>query len=137
LRLSSTFGHSVAEVERSHQHVVIRETATWGAALGFGTAAVLTAVAWRQLLGFVIALFLAAVALYASVTSDFIADRDRRCLIVRRRIGGAWSKQKAYDSAGIDRVYVRYTGKGCGLAVRLKVGQAPRSHPPPGARSQA
>jgi hypothetical protein len=122
--VSSTFGQSVREVERSHQHVVIEETATWGAALGFGVPAVATFVMWREILGISIALFLAAIALYAGVTSEFVADRNRRCLIVKRRLA-FWSVEKAYEAQSIERIYVRHTGKGSALAVRFRSGKTP------------
>jgi UDP-N-acetylmuramyl pentapeptide phosphotransferase/UDP-N-acetylglucosamine-1-phosphate transferase len=40
------FGHTVREIERSHNHVVIEETATIGGIWLFGGLALLTLVLW-------------------------------------------------------------------------------------------
>jgi hypothetical protein len=88
-----TFGHAIREVERSHQHLIMEETATWGATLLFGSAALLTLIVFRSLVGISIAVFFAAFALCAAVRSSFSVDRTRQCLIVTRRIG-SWTFRK-------------------------------------------
>jgi hypothetical protein len=80
-----TFGHAVREIERSHQQVVVEETATAGAALLFAAFAVFGLLTFRNAVGAVLASFFASIALYASVRSSFIADRNRRVLVIRRR----------------------------------------------------
>ena len=61
----------------------------------------------------------ALLALYAAVRSSFVADRNRQILIVRRRLW-VWDFERVYEAAIIDRIMVRSTIKGNGLAVRFK-----------------
>jgi hypothetical protein len=116
-------GHCVREVDRSHHQVVVEETATTGAVFLIGGVACLELIVTRDRTGLVLALALAAIALFASVRSSFIADRDRRVLLVRRRIL-LWTFERAYEASGVERVYVRYTAKGSGLAVRFRSGRS-------------
>jgi hypothetical protein len=124
-----TFGHSVREIERSQHHVVVEETATKGAVIIFGAFALLEGVVFRnaagnaRAVGLALGLFFAAIALYAAVRSSFVANRSRRVLIVNRRIG-ALAFEKVYDASTIDRIFVRVTIKGNGLAVRFKSGRS-------------
>lgn len=74
-------------------------------------------------MGIVLALWLASFGLYAAISSSFIADRNRRVLVVRRRVG-RWTFERIYEATTIDRVYVRSTIKGSGLAVRFKSGRS-------------
>jgi hypothetical protein len=111
------------EIERSHRRVVIVETATPGSALIFGVGGLAILVASRNMVGVAPALGLGCMALYAAVGSTFIADRDRRALVVRRRIG-LWTIEKVYAANTIDRVYERRMGRGSGLAVRFKSGRS-------------
>jgi hypothetical protein len=115
-------GHSVREIDRSSTHLVVVETATTGAALVFGGLAVLCLFLDGGVAGAMITTFSAVWSLYSAVASDFIADRSRRELRVRRRLG-PWSITKTYRADTIDRVYVRQTIKGSGLALRLKSGR--------------
>ena len=116
-------GHAVREIERSHQRLVVEETATTGAAVLFGALALVTLIAFRHTIGVVFTLFFAAVGLYAVVRSSFVADRTRRVLVIKRRIA-LWNFERVYEAKTIDRVYVRSTIKGSGLAVRFKSGRS-------------
>jgi hypothetical protein len=117
-----TFGHAVREIERTHQQLIVEETATTGAAVLFVTFAVFVLIFFRNLLGALVALYFAAFGLYLSVKSSFIADRNRGVLVVRRQIV-LWTFEKVYEANTIDRIYVRFTIKGSGLAVRFKSGR--------------
>jgi hypothetical protein len=117
-----TLGHSVREIERSHHQVIVEETATTVAAVVFGAFALLTAVVFRSIPGGAVALTFGSLGLYASVRSSFTADRDRRVLVIRRRVGW-WALEKTYEAKAIDRIYVVSTRKGDGLAVRFKSGR--------------
>jgi hypothetical protein len=58
---------------------------------------------------------MAGLAFYAAISSSFVADRGRRVLIMKRRLGVLTFK-KAYEAKEIDRVYVRWhikKGTGC------------------------
>lgn len=117
------FGHAVREVDRSHQQIAIEETATTGAVFIFGGFACLGLIAHDRI-GLLLGLVLGSIALYAAVRSTFIADRNRRVLLIRRRIL-FWTLERVYEVSTIDRVYVRYMGKGgSGLAVRFKSGRS-------------
>ena len=124
-----TFGHSVREIERSHHEVVVEEAATKGALIEFGAFALLDLVSFRKARGQALAVgvalgfLLAGLALYAAISSSFVADRSRRVLIIRRRLG-VLTLKKAYEAKEIDRVYVRSTSKGSGLYVRFKSGRS-------------
>ncbi len=74
-------------------------------------------------MGVVLAFFMASLALYAAVSSSFVADRTRRALIIKRRIG-VLTWEKVYEASTIDRIFVRVTSKGNGLAVRFKSGRS-------------
>lgn len=117
-----TFGHGVREIERSHEQVVVEETATTGAAAVFGALAYFTVIVFRSVTGTILGLFFALFGLYAAVRSCFIADRNRRVLVIKRRIG-RWTSERTYKAETIDRIYVRFTIKGSGLAVRFKSGR--------------
>ena len=123
-----TFGHAVREVERTHHRVVIEETATKGAVWEFGAFALFALIAFRnamgnvRTIGLVLTVFLASIALYAAVRSLFVADKDRRVLVVKRRIG-ILTYEKVYEAKDIDRIFVRVTIKGNGLAIRFKSGR--------------
>ncbi len=125
-----TFGHSVREVERSHHEVVVEETATKGAIILFGAFAILDLVSFRKARGQALAMgvalgfLMAGLALYSAISSDFVADRSRRVLIIKRRFGVLTLKKKAYDAKEMDRVYVRSTSKGSKLYVRFKSGRS-------------
>jgi hypothetical protein len=103
----------------------VEETATKGAVIVFGAFALLDLVSFRRAvgnvfaLGMVLALFMAGLALYAAISSSFVADRTRRALIIKRRIG-ILTRERVYDASTIDRIFVRATLKGNGLAVRFK-----------------
>ncbi len=73
--------------------------------------------------GVVLSIFFAMLTFYAAIASSFVANRSRGILIVRRRIG-ALAFEKVYDASTIDRVFVRVTIKGNGLAVRFKSGRS-------------
>ena len=73
--------------------------------------------------GVVLGFFMAGLAVYAAISSSFVADRSRRVLIIKRRIG-VLAFEKVYDASTIDRVFVRVTIKGNGLAVRFKSGRS-------------
>jgi hypothetical protein len=119
-----TLGHSVREVERSSNQVVVTESATVGAAGIFGAFAVLSFIVYRSRAGAVLTLFFASVATYAAVNSDFVADRNCGELVVRRRVG-PWAIRRAYQARTIDQIYVRRSfHKGSGLAVRFKSGRS-------------
>lgn len=117
-----SLGHAVREIERSHQRLVIEETATTGAALLFGALALVTLLAFRSTTGAAVCLFFVSAGLCAGVRSVFIADRTRRVLVIERRIA-FWNFERVYDAKAIDRIYVRSTLKGSGLAVRFKSGR--------------
>lgn len=101
-------GKSNARIDR----VIIEETAKTWAALLFGAFAIVTLGVFRNMIrtGAVLAAWFESIALYAAVSSLFIGDHDRRALILRRRLG-PWSFDRVYDSAAIDRVWVRETLK--------------------------
>jgi hypothetical protein len=81
-----SFGHSVREIERSHNHVVIEETATTGALWLFGGMALLVLVLWltrsrsfkstlaEEAIGAFAVIFFAMFALWASVRATYTAD---------------------------------------------------------------
>jgi hypothetical protein len=115
------FGHSVRETGRSSTHLVVSETATTWVALVFGGLAVLCLFLYRRVGGAVITGGFAVWSLYASVASEFIADRNTNELLVRRRIG-PWSITRVYQADTIESVYVRETMKGNGLGLRFKSG---------------
>ena len=75
------------------------------------------------MVGLVLGFFFAGIALYAATRSSFAASRSRGVLIVKRRIG-ALAFEKVYDASTIDRIFVRVTMKGKGLAVRFKSGRS-------------
>jgi hypothetical protein len=124
-----TFGHLIREIERSHQQVVVEETATKGAVIGFGAFALLDLVSFRKAhgqafaVGVVLAFFMSGLVLYAAISSSFVADRSRRVLIIKRRIG-VLTLEKVYEAKEIDRIYVRSTSKGSGLYARFKSGRS-------------
>jgi UDP-N-acetylmuramyl pentapeptide phosphotransferase/UDP-N-acetylglucosamine-1-phosphate transferase len=130
-----SFGHSVREIERSHHHVVIEETATTGGVWIFGGLALVTlslcltrpsgsALAGEAVGAFGV-LFFALLALCASVRSAYTADNRSGQLIVERRVL-FWTIRTAYDAHTIDQVYVRHAGKGSGLYIRFKSGKKKR-----------
>lgn len=121
--LWTMLGHSVAETEESSTHVEVRETATTWAAVLFGAFAALCALSFQGLAGLATSLFFACWAVYAAVSSEFTADRNRQELVVRRRVG-PWTTTKSYPVAEIACVYVRTNSRGSGLAVRLKSGRS-------------
>jgi hypothetical protein len=118
-----TFGHSVNEIERSAHHVVIMETATSGVAAIFGAFAVMSLFVYRSVPGLAITLFFACAASYSGVNSSFIADRNHRTLVIRRQLW-RWTFEKVYPAKTVDRVYVRHTIRGSGLAVRFTSGRS-------------
>lgn len=130
-------GHSVREVERSHNRVVIEETATTGAVWLFAGLASLTLALWlsrpgssplkpsEEAAGAFVVGFFAFFALWASVRSTYTADRSSGQLVIERRILFR-TLLTAYDAHAIDRVYVRDTQKGSGLYVRFKSGRRKR-----------
>jgi hypothetical protein len=132
-----SFGHSVREVERSHDHVVIEETATTGAVWIFGGLVSLVLLLWltrpkptqarpsEEAVGALAVIFFTALALWASVRATYTADRRKGLLVIERRIL-FWTVRSAYDAYTIDRVYVRDTQKGSGLYVRFKSGRKKR-----------
>ena len=131
------FGHSVRETERSHNRVVIEETATTGAVWLFGGMALLVLALWltrprsskstlaEEAVGAFAVIFFAVFALWASVRATYTADRRSGQLIIERRILFR-TLRTAYDAHTIDRVYVRDTQKGSGLYVRFKSGRKKR-----------
>ena len=124
-----TFGHAVREIERSHDYVVVEESATKGAVILFGPFAVLDPFIFRNAVGgafavgVVLSIFFAMLTFYAAIASSFVADRSRQVLIIKRRIG-ALAFEKVYGASTIDRIFVRVTIKGNGLAVRFKSGRS-------------
>ena len=131
------FGHSVSEIERSHDHVVIEETSTNGVVWIFGGMTLLVLVLWLtaprsaessfsvEAVGAFAVMYFAFFALWASVGSTYTADRRSGQLVIERRILFQ-TLRTAYDAHTIDRIYVRYTGKGSGLYVRFKSGRKKR-----------
>jgi hypothetical protein len=115
-------GHSVKEIQRSHQKLVVEETATQGSAIIFGALALGTLIAFRNATGAIVGLFFASAALYSGVRSLFIADRTRSELAIKRRIA-FWDFERVYEAKTIDRVNVRSMIKGSGLEVRFKSGK--------------
>lgn len=131
------FGHSVREIERSHNHVVIEETATVGGIWLSGGLASLTLVLWlsrprsthlrlsEEAVGAFVVVFFASFALWASVRSPYTADRTSGQLVIERRILFR-TFRTTYDAHSIDRVYVRDSQKGSGLYIRFKSGRRKR-----------
>ncbi len=132
-----SFGHSVREIERSHNRVVIEETPTTGGVWVFGGLTLLVVVLWLtgprlpkstladESVGAFAVMFFLFFALWASVRSTFTADRLSGQLVIERRILFR-TLRTAYDAHTIDRVYVRDMGKGLGLYVRFKSGRKKR-----------
>lgn len=132
-----SFGHSVREVERSHNRVVIEETATTGAVWLFSAMALLVLVLLltrpvahqptltEEIVGACAVVYFAAWAVWASVSATYTADRPSGQLLIERRILFQ-TLRTAYDAHTIDRVYVRNTRKGSGLYVRFKSGRKKR-----------
>ena len=132
-----SFGHSVREVERSHNRVVVEETATTGAVWFFAGMALLVLALWltrprpsksplaEEAVGAFAVLFFALFALWASVRATYTADRCRSQLLIERRIL-FWTLRTAYDAHTIERIYVRDTQKGSELYVRFKSGRNKR-----------
>jgi hypothetical protein len=60
--------------------------------------------------------------LHAAVRSSFIADRSHQIFLIKRRID-RWTIERSYEAKSIERIYVRNTIKGSGLAVRFKSGR--------------
>jgi hypothetical protein len=117
-------GHSVKETERSSMHVVVSESATTWVAVMLSGFAVLSLFIYRGIAGLLVMLFFACWAAYAAVASEFVADRGRGELLVRRRIG-PWSITRAYPATEIAGVYVRGSvWKGNGLILRFKSGRS-------------
>lgn len=126
-----SFGHSVREVERSPQRVVIEETATTGSAWLFGGAALGTLLLWitrprssgstlaEEAVGACAVLYFGLLALLASVRSTYKADRTSNYLLVERRVL-RWTMRTSYDAHTIQRIEVRQTNKGSGLYVHFK-----------------
>jgi hypothetical protein len=96
-----TLGHAVSEVERSHDRIVVEETATVGAVLIFVASALVVAFAFENLVGVMLAVWFACLGLYASVSSSFVADRKLRTFVVTRRVA-KWSFEKSYKAEMID-----------------------------------
>lgn len=109
-------------IERSHQRLVVEETATTGTAIIFVVAALSTLSIFRNEMAVIISLFFASAALYAGVRSRFIADRTRGELAIKRQVS-FWHFERAYEAKAIDRICVRYTIKGSGLEVRFRSGK--------------
>jgi hypothetical protein len=118
-----TFGHAVREIERTRYHVVVEETATTGAAVLFLAFAFFELIVFRNAVGALLASFTASIGLYASGRSSFIADRQHCVLVIQRRIM-LWTFERVYEAPTIDRIYVRFTIKGSGLAVGFKSGRS-------------
>ena len=116
-------GHSIKETERSSMHVVVSESATTWVAFLFGGFGVLALIIYSGVTGMIVTLFFACWAAYAAVASEFVADRGRGELLVRRHIG-PWSFARAYTATDIAGVYVRRTVRGSGLALRFKSGRS-------------
>lgn len=131
------FGHAVREIERSHNRVVIEETATTGAVWLFSGMASLTLVLWlsrprssplkfsEEAVDAFAFMYFALFALWASVRSTYTADRSNGQLLIERNILFR-TLRTTYDAHAIDRVYVRDTQKGSGLYVRFKSGHKKR-----------
>lgn len=108
---------------------MVEETTTKGAVIGFGAVALLDLVSFRKArgqgfaIGLALAFFKPGLALYAAISSSFVADRGRRVLIIKRRIG-VLTFEKVYEASTIDRIFVRVTIKGNGPAVRFKSGRS-------------
>jgi predicted GNAT superfamily acetyltransferase len=83
----------------------------------------LVLITFRDAVSVAPALFFASLGVYASVRSSFIADRNRRVLVVKRRIM-LWTFERVYEAMAIDRVYVRFTIRGSGLALGFKSGRS-------------
>jgi hypothetical protein len=132
-----SLGHSVREIERSHNHVVIEETATTGGVWFFGGMTLLALVLWLtrprsseliladEAVGAFAVMFFGFFALWASVQATYTADRLSGQLVIERRILFRILRT-AYDANTIDRVYVRDTPKGSGLYVRFRSGRKKR-----------
>ena len=117
-----SFGHSVREIERSHNRVVIEETATTGTVWLFGGMALLVLVLWltrprsskstlaEEAVGAFAVIFFAMFALWGSVRATYTADRRSGQLIIERRILFR-TLRTAYYAHTIERVYVRDTQK--------------------------
>jgi hypothetical protein len=132
-----SFGHSVREIERSHDHVVIEETATIGGVWLFGFMTLLVFALWStrprpsesalsdEAVGAFAVMFFAFLTLWASVRSTYTADRRSRQLVIERRILFQ-TLRTAYDAHTIDQIHVRDTGKGSGLYVRFNSGRKKR-----------
>jgi hypothetical protein len=118
-----TLGHAVREIERSHQRVVVEETPTIGVAIAFTVLTAFILVVFRSAIGAFLALWPVSLGLYSSVRSSFTADRNRRILLIERRVF-VWTFERVYEAEAIDRVYVRDTIKGSGLALRFKSGRS-------------
>lgn len=109
-------------VAQSNYVVVVEETSTRTAAWGFILFGLLAIPLYRSILGAAIGAFFMMFGLYASVASSFVADRGRRLLVVTRRLGRLEFK-KQYDATDIEEIFVRYTRKGSGLALRFRSGR--------------
>jgi hypothetical protein len=76
----------------------------------------------RSPAGVAVAALFGTFALYSSISSSFIGDRDLRALVVRCRIG-FWTLERIYPAESIDVVFVCRYRKGNGLRVRLRSGR--------------
>ena len=85
--------------------------------------ALLTLIVFRTAIGAGLALFFASIGLYSAVRSSFIADRTRGILVIKRQIV-LWTFERVYEANTIDRIFVRVTIRGSGLAVRFKSGRS-------------
>ena len=117
-----SLGHTLREVERSHSRVVFEETATTGAVWISAVPSLPLVLVFRNTASVIVSLGFASFALYASVSSKFIADRSRREFTIERRIA-FWTMRRVYQTAMIDRMYVISTQKGDGLGMRFKSGK--------------
>ena len=78
LEMAWTFGHAVREVERSHDRIVVEESATVGVAILFLALALFSVFSFGNLVGIILAVGFTCLGLYAFVSSSFVVDRESR-----------------------------------------------------------
>jgi hypothetical protein len=119
------FGHSVKEIDRTNQRIVVVETAMSGAVMMFAVFTLMGAF-FQDLIGAALAVIFGAMAVYSGISSTFIADRNLGTLVVKRRIV-LWTVERLYSTDSIDRVYARDYGRnGRGLCLRFRSGKKKR-----------
>lgn len=129
-----SFGHRVRIVERSHHRVVMEEVPTMTAAWFFGGFALLTISLTLTsprvpnsgpggcLVGIAAFFYFASLAVYSTVRSTCIADRESDHVILERRIL-FWTVRTAFDAAEIEKIAIQNTRKGDGLYIRFRSGR--------------